>query len=255
MLGTVLVINLISISVNAETLNSQQNIASAQASSKAYAADYSAVHWYRDSAESEAIYREVYSLAAQVIKQQVTAQNLKPQQWGIVLDIDETALNNTKWDYERDAQNNQENWNTFAATGQSLPTPGIKAFIKAIHQLGGYINFVSNRSAYLQTVTEKNLKEQGMYFDQVLLDASNKGTALVDKNPRFNAIINGQAPSKLPAQKIIAWFGDNIQDFPKLYQKQMVKLDPNGKAYQNFGTHFFVLPNPIYGSWQANTFK
>jgi len=244
-----------SVSISLAATNTAAETASGHAKTTATNPEYYADMWYRDSAERNAIYREVYLLAEQIIKQKVAAQNLKPKQWGIVLDIDETALDNSEWNYQHDIQGKQQSWNNFATRSQSIPTPGVKKFINAIHQMGGYINFISNRPATLQAATEKDLKEQGIYFDQVLLDATNQGTSFVDKNPRFTAVINGQSPSKLPAQKILAWFGDNIQDFPGLYQKQMIKQNANGNAYNDFGVNFFILPNPMYGSWEANQFN
>jgi len=41
--------------------------------------------------------------------------------------------------------------------------------------------------------------------------------------------------------------GDNILDFPALSQA----IRPKGEsAFTDFGTRFFMLPNPMYGSWQ-----
>lgn len=54
--------------------------------------------------------------------------------------------------------------------------------------------------------------------------------------------------NKLPAHKVIAYFGDNIQDFPNLKQKNMQKAD--AKAFKKFGSKYFIMPNPMYGSWQ-----
>ncbi|MEP6834205.1 MAG: hypothetical protein ABJB74_12465, partial [Gemmatimonas sp.] len=55
--------------------------------------------------------------------------------------------------------------------------------------------------------------------------------------------------SKLPAMKVVMWLGDNIQDFPTLGQEVR-----NGGAagFAEFGRSWFVLPNPLYGSWDKN---
>lgn len=216
---------------------------------------YNADKWYRDSAERNAIYREVFSMAENIIKLKVAQAQLKSQRWGVIMDIDETTLDNSAWDCQHDIKGNQQNWNDFAAEMKSVPTPGVKQFIIDIHQMGGYVNLVSNRPGFLEKATEKNLKSKGIYFDQVLLDATNTGTSFVDKNPRFAAIIEGKKPSKLPSQNIVAWFGDNIQDFPNLKQAAMINQDPNSSSFNAFGTMLFALPNPMYGSWEANQFK
>lgn len=217
--------------------------------------EYMADKWYRDSAERNAIFREIYLLAENVIKQKIATQGLKPHQWGVVLDIDESVLDNSLWDYQHDIQGNPQNWNDFAAEAMSVPTPGVKQFLMDIHKMGGYINLISNRPIFLQAETIKNLRKEGISYDQLLLDATNQGTSFVDKNARFTAVIQGKSPSQLPPQQIVAWFGDNIQDFPKLLQANMIKQDPNGDAYNPFGVTFFALPNPMYGSWEANKFN
>lgn len=228
--------------------------ASGAIATKSTSPNYYADMWYRASAERNAIYREVYRLAENAIKEKVQQQHLKPHHWGVILDIDETTLDNSLWNYQTDIQGSKEDWNHFAAKSISIALPGVKQFARDIHRMGGYVNYVSNRPAFLLAATKKNFYSQGIYFDQILLDTTNVGTSFVNKNPRFNAIIYGQAPSKLPPQKILAWFGDNIQDFPQLKQKVMIKQNPNGPAYQPFGITFFAMPNPMYGSWEANTF-
>ncbi len=194
-------------------------------------------------------------MAEQHIREKVTSNHLKTHQWGVVLDIDETVLDNSQWNHEQALHNESGSWDNFASKGISVPTPGAKKFLHDIHLMGGYINLVSNRSNTLRSATIKNLDAQGMYFDQVLLDTTNTGTSFVNKNPRFEAIITGKSPSILPPQKIIACFGDNIQDFPAHLQKQMINENSNGKAYNSFGVTDFVLPNPMYGSWEKNKFN
>jgi len=65
-----------------------------------------------------------------------------------------------------------------------------------------------------------------------------------DKNPRFDAVLAGTTGS-LPPVNVLAWLGDNIRDFPKLTQQS-----PGNE--NDFGNRFFVLPNPMYGSWVNN---
>lgn len=216
---------------------------------------YYAIKWYRDSAERIAIYREIFLLGEMAIKQKVTAQHLKPHRWGIIIDIDETALDNSAWHYQRDIAGSTIPFTSFAAEKQSHANPGVKKLTRFVHNLGGYVNFVSNRPGTLLKATRLNLRNQGIYFDQILLDPSNQYSSLTDKNVRFNAIMSGRSPSHLPRQKIVAWFGDNIQDFPKLKQSDMIEADPNGSSFDQFGVSYFIVPNPIYGSWESNKFN
>ncbi len=216
---------------------------------------YDADKWYRDSAERDAIYREVFLLGEEQIQQQVNSQHLKPHTWGVIFDIDETLLDNSKWQYSHDTQGSKRSWDAYAATAQSVALPDAKEFTRKIHQMGGYVDMVTNRGIHLAAATQKNLNDQGIYYDQILFDTTNTETSMVDKNPRFTAIIEGKAPSNLPSHKILAWFGDNIQDFPNLWQKQMIQRNPDGTAFAKFGIIYFALPNPMYGSWEINKYK
>ena len=68
-----------------------------------------------------------------------------------------------------------------------------------------------------------------------------------DKNPRFESVRTGTTPAGWPPVEVVAFLGDNINDFPGLSQAIKQK---GPDAFAEFGVRFFVLPNPLYGSWQ-----
>ena len=53
----------------------------------------------------------------------------------------------------------------------------------------------------------------------------------------------------LPPHKVIAYFGDNIQDFPNMFQADLINTSPKDSRYNKFSDGYFILPNPLYGSW------
>lgn len=231
---------------------------------------YQAVQWYRDSAERNAIYREVFLVGTQKVKMMVKHQHLKPQQWGVIFDIDETLLDNSAYAYQGvlNCQGyNKSGFSAFQMTAVSTALPGAVKITCDIQKMGGYVTLVSNRDgSYVDLATQKtlleatidNLHKQGICFNQVVLASSPSDS---NKTPRFEAVQTGDYPkgmvysNKLPAHSVIAYFGDNIQDFPNTFQAEMIKQDPNSSAYDLFGKQYFALPNPTYGSWQANAFQ
>ena len=68
-----------------------------------------------------------------------------------------------------------------------------------------------------------------------------------DKNPRFTAVAEGQTPAGSSPMAIVAIVGDNIMDVPPLSQKTKEQGAP---AFTEFGVRYFLVPNPMYGSWQ-----
>ncbi|MEN9916692.1 MAG: hypothetical protein RLY40_624 [Pseudomonadota bacterium] len=231
-----------------------------------------ALKWYRDSAEKKAIYHQTYNMGLAYIKQWVEQHHPKPKTWGVVLDIDETTLDNSWYFYQCSSLvPDPASFSHFVTIPQkSQALPGVVAFTQSVHELGGYVSLISNRDgSYLDKsgisvlqATINNLKQQHVTFDQVILANNKQSAHASDKNPRFNAVIHGCYvahemvwSNKLPAHQVIAYFGDNIQDFPNLKQATVDALADVAPAYMQFGRAYFILPNPLYGSWQANRYE
>ena len=205
------------------------------------------VRWFRVSAEYGAIARSVYRAATEAV---TNAANGKARDsWAVVLDADETVLDNSV--FQRDltrgtAPFSEELWATFVRTRSSIPVPGAKAFLERVRDLGGRIVIVTNRFDNLCDDTRENFKLQGLPFDVVLCRAQ-AGKNTGDKNPRFAAAATGAAFGDTKAREVLAFVGDNIHDFPAMSQTLRDKPDAD---YADFGRRFFILPNPMYGSWQ-----
>ena len=122
--------------------------------------------------------------------------------------------------------------------------PGV--LTRRARELGGRVVIVTNREQAQCDVTRANLQRVGIAADAVLCktDPSNSF-----KDARFEAVAAGTAPSTLPALRVVMWVGDNIQDFPRLRQDLRAQSD---SAFADFGDRFFLLPNPMYGSWERN---
>lgn len=198
------------------------------------------VHWFRDSAEQRAIYLEVYREAAGSAN--VLAAGLPAGSWGVILDVDETVLDNS--DYQKaQALAGQgftpESWNAWILERKATALPGAKEFIDTIlNGLHGRVVLVTNRKQDQCAATEDNLRNVQIRYERILCDQVGDS----DKNGRFSAIIKGE-PGVAAPLNVLIWIGDNIQDFPALTQQVPGDLSA-------FGKHYFALPNPMYGSWQ-----
>jgi predicted secreted acid phosphatase len=120
--------------------------------------------------------------------------------------------------------------------------PGALEFTKLVHSLGGLVAIVTNRSMAECDATRDNLRTIGIEADVVLCQPPGEG----NKNPRFERVQSGTAAPGLPALTVVEWLGDNIQDFPSLTQAART----DSTALGQFGRRYFVLPNPMYGSWE-----
>ncbi len=192
------------------------------------------------------IYLEVYHLAAEQLDR--LASENAPRTWAVILDADETAIDNSTFEKEQGtAAYTEAAWKVWVLRKAAPALPGVVEFTQLVHRLGGAVVIVTNRDNGYCDVTRENIKSDGIEADLVLCRG-----ATGDKNPRFESVASGTASASLGPRKVLMWFGDNIQDFPK--QTQALR-DGGDAGYSNFGKTWFLLPNPMYGSWEKLPYR
>ena len=202
--------------------------------------------WMRTSAEYRALAYQGYNVAMNAVKMAVTDPSHQRKPLAIVLDADETVVDNTKLMGESIVNGNGRFdapwWRQAVHQGKSQAMPGAVEFLNEVHKQGVEIFYVSNRYEPVNLdVTIQNFKELGFPSvdkDHVLLFEKDS-----DKQPRFDMI----------AKKyyVIVYMGDNAGDFPigtkgKTLAERNSIIDAHK---EDFGTTFVVFPNPAYGSW------
>ena len=202
--------------------------------------------WMRTSAEYRALVYQGYNVAINAVKMAVTDPSHQRKPLAIVLDADETVVDNTKLMGESIVNGNGRFdapwWRQAVYQGKSQAMPGAVEFLNEVHKQGVEIFYVSNRYAPVNLdVTIQNFKELGFPSvdkDHVLLFEKDS-----DKQPRFDMI----------AKKyyVVVYMGDNAGDFPigtkgKTLAERNAIIDAHK---EDFGTTFVVFPNPAYGSW------
>ena len=194
------------------------------------------IQWTRTSAEHDAAFEQTYRLAGYRLQRM---SDTLSGDWAVILDADETVLDNSLYQRERAAIGagySPESWAAWVERREATALPGALAFASLVRQLGGRVVIVTNRAEAGCPATRETLAAAGIVAAAVLCQ-----TGPGDKNPRFQAVQAGTAG--LPPLTVAMWVGDNIQDFPGLSQTARAG---------DFGGRFWVLPNPMYGSWTRN---
>jgi 5'-nucleotidase (lipoprotein e(P4) family) len=203
------------------------------------------IAWVQRSAEYYAAVIQTYRLATTRVEQQAASRT--PGAWAVILDADETILSNLQYQIERaGAGYSPESWAAWVHRREATPLPGAAAFLTRVRALGGRIAIVTNRLESECADTIEVFKAQALAFDAMLC-RPDKGPS--DKNPRFEAVAAGKTPAGNGPLDVVAFVGDNILDFPGLNQK-LRQAPPT--EFGQFGVRYFLLPNPMYGSWQEN---
>jgi 5'-nucleotidase (lipoprotein e(P4) family) len=203
-----------------------------------------AIRWVRDSAEHRALFLQVYRQVTAHVEQEAAVRPAGT--WAVVLDGDETVLDNSAYELERavlDKPFDRESWREWTARREAVPLPGATAFLARVKMLGGVVAIVTNRTATECPDTEAVFLAHGLAFDLMLCKPDDGPS---DKAARFAAIADGTTPAGLPPLDVVAFVGDNMLDFPGLNPALRQQGD---EAFAEFGARFFVLPNPMYGGW------
>ena len=195
-----------------------------------------ALDWVTRSREYKAVCLQTYASALEKV---AAAAQKESGPWAIVMDLDETVLDNSG--YQRDLETkgeaySQESWEVWVLKKEAALVPGAKEFISKVRALPrARIIFISNRYARNTNPTRLNLEKLGVAGanDIYMLRKEKADTKII----RQKEVLEGTGRMvKHGAHRVVAWFGDAAHDMPD---------DPNLK----WGTHKFMLPNPVYGNW------
>lgn len=193
------------------------------------------VRWVSQSFEYTSLCEQIYSSAASIMQNQFEGVD-RPL---IVMDLDETVLNNAQYQvelFEKSETYNPTSWNAWVYKELATAVPGAKPFILEFKQkYEGRIVFISNRDDSTIKSTQNNLDSLGLLFEEdiFLLRKDKNDTKIVRMNEVLKGI--GRMESYGP-NKVLSYFGDQIGDFP---------TDTNFI----FSYNKFMLPNPMYGKW------
>lgn len=203
------------------------------------------LRWVQRSAEYHALVLQTYRAATAAIERHAGTSDGRA--WAVVLDADETVISNLTYQIERAnirAAFSPESWNAWVRRREATPLPGTSQFLARVRALGGRIAIVTNRLQSECDDTQAVFRAGGLVFDAMLCRPDGGPS---DKNPRFAAVASGQTAAGPAPLEVVAFIGDNIQDFPSLTQAARQQGET---AFGQFGVRYFLIPNPMYGSWQ-----
>jgi len=195
----------------------------------------------QEAAEYNALCLQAYNVAALRLEEASKHASIKPQ--AVILDIDETVLNNIPYQAEVIKKNLSypAGWAEWMEQASAEPLAGVVAFLLKAKEKGIAVFYVSNRKNTFKQATIRNLKEKNLPFadeDHVLLRTTSN-----EKESRRQKVME--------QYNVIMLIGDNLGDFDGIFEgtnaeKRRSEVMDNAA---NFGTKWIVLPNAVYGNW------
>ncbi|MFZ9479222.1 MAG: 5'-nucleotidase, lipoprotein e(P4) family [Steroidobacteraceae bacterium] len=225
--------------------------------------------WLQRATEYELATLQVYRLATERLTTVIAAPgSAATEQWGvaatqfatlptaIVVDLDETVLDNTYYQARQLLQGreyDEASWQAWMQEAAATAIPGAVEFLRLAAAAGHRIFYVTNRLCQrlesspddpcpARTATLRNLRVLGLPNlddpESLMLRGERPQWSSSDKSVRRSAIAE--------RYRIVALVGDDLRDFVD----RSVFESRRGELAHLFGTRWFLLPNPIYGSWE-----
>ena len=203
-----------------------------------------AVLYQQTAAEYRALCYQAFNIAKYQLDQNLRIMGLQKQQ-AIVLDIDETVLDNSPYEAKciLENVNYPDYWDEWMNASSAKAIPGVLDFLEYAESQSIEIYYITNRNEKYRDQTLKNLKMLGFP------NAENKYLMLKtdesSKKDRRDLVSE--------KNKIIMLIGDNLNDFSEVFEKKSIseRFELTDKNQQEFGKRFIVLPNAMYGEWEG----
>jgi len=208
------------------------------------AAASTGIKYTRDSEEYATLARQVYRLAGLAV---TAGRSTGQSPWAVVLDVDETALDNSAYQLERATYTlpfDNASWNAWVDRREAGAVPGASDFVALARRAGGHIAWITSRDAASVDATRANLRSVGLWSDDDRLCMQE--AAARTKRVRRAEVASGQGACAWPGRpmRIAALVGDQMGDFPDADERI-----PDTGSDEAFGRTCFLLPNAMYGQW------
>ena len=188
--------------------------------------------WVQSSAEYRASALQTYAIARRALDDALAEASPRPA--AVVLDLDETALDNSRYAARQLRKGETftfgDTWTAWVSESAAAAVPGAAEFLQYARSRGVTPFYVTNRLTIHRPATLANLQKLGFpVSEETLLVRDSSST---DKTARRDSIA--------ARYRVLLYLGDALGDFP-------VGDEPQ------WGTRWFVVPNPIYGSWEGGS--
>jgi 5'-nucleotidase (lipoprotein e(P4) family) len=166
----------------------------------------------------------------------------------VIVDIDETMLDNSAFQVEllrlRLAYD-EGRWREWVLREEARAVPGALEFARLAETLGVTVFYVSNRDAEYEAATRANL--EALSFP---LPADPDVVLLRGERPDWTSDKQSRRELVASSHRVLLMLGDDLNDFVTVRGSRLEERDALAAARADrFGNQWFVLPNPVYGSW------
>ncbi len=202
--------------------------------------------WMQTAAEYRALCYQAFNWARYRLEVELARQMDPNQKSAVVVDIDETVLDNTPFQVRLIETGDvyPAHWDDWMDHSGATPLPGATDFLNYAASRGVEVFYITNRKESGWAGTMQNLKK----YDFPMVDSVHVIMRVDGSNSKET-----RRQKVMQTHKILLLMGDNLNDFSDVFEDKSIKerYAVTDKLRAEFGERFIVLPNPSYGDWEG----
>ena len=232
------------------------------------------VLWVRTAAEFEALSLQAYSAASEDLQKFIDDTSWSALPWqteasdlplAIIMDVDETIVSNVEFQvilvqpFKNSVMNNWNESNT------AEPIPGAIEFVEKAQSAGVEVFFVTNRPCEKVAGNNDPCPQKGVTLQdlrEVGIDVDDDHLMLANEDLGWDREKLSRREHIARTHRVIMLFGDDLGDFISCSRKkplhpcsESATIASRHAATVEFNSYWgegwYVLPNPMHGSWTS----
>lgn len=221
--------------------------------------------WMQTSAEYDVLARQTFAAAESALARALAGSGSAALEQGdggagkppaVVVDIDETMLDNAPFQLQLTLEGTdfcENTWAAWVTAAEARAIAGAVSFAKAAEARGVRVVYVTNRTHAVEEATIRNLRTEGFPVgggDDVLTI----GEAETPGGPAWTSDKTTRRAFVARTHRILLLVGDDLRDFVSVPRG----TPPAGRVElarshrDLWGERWFLLPNAMYGSWEQS---
>lgn len=214
--------------------------------------------WARTSAELAALRLATFQAALRTLESRLAdpaasaldsegdPSRLAP---AVIADLDETLLDNSRFEAERiltPAGAEPPRWSEWVERAEAEAVPGALEFSRRAQELGVTIFYITNREVRDEPATRRNLARLGFPLPESPDTVLSRG-----ERPEWQSDKESRRRLVAASYRVLLLLGDDLNDFLPAHDLDVeTRRRRVEESSVHWGYDWFLLPNPLYGSWK-----
>ena len=177
----------------------------------------------------------------------------------IILDIDETVLDNSQYQAQlvlNGTEFDPVTWDHWLAMKAAPAIPGAVDFINSVEAKGIEVIYITNRECKSRQGSDNACPQEQDTLDNLesvgIKNVTSANLLLKKEKPEWSSEKKSRREEIANNYRVVMLFGDDLGDFLPDVKKNITPSERNELVFKyrsNWGSKWFVLSNPNYGSW------